>query len=482
MKIFLNSVNLLLGSILLVACTASNDEVSTESVNQISVQTNKIVNVTNHNGKPFSIGKSNSISTRFTAGDTGGGVMMQAFYWDVPAGGNWWDTIKTKVAAWGNSGINAIWLPPACKADGGGYSMGYNPSDYYDLGEYNQNGSIETRFGSKTELVSLITAAHNENLQVFADIVINHNSGGQSEYNPYTGTNTWTDFSAVASGKFTRNYNDYYKNSYGNNDEGAFGGFPDLCHANPHVQDWLWKRSDAVAKYYKNTIKFDGWRFDYVKGFGPWVVNQWNAAVGGFSVGEYWDSNVNTLDWWSNNANSSTFDFPCYYKMDEAFDNNNLNALNDDMFWKRNPYRAVTFVTNHDTDIIWNKMLAYAYILTHEGYPTIFYRDYEEWLDKNKLNNLIWIHNNKASGTTSILYTDNDEYIARRNGYNGNPGLVVYINNSDTWQERWIPTNWANKQIKDFTGNSSWYPTTQGDTWVKIQVPPKGYTVWSLNQ
>jgi alpha-amylase len=39
------------------------------------------------------------------------------------------------------------------------------------------------------------------------------------------------------------------------------------------------------------------------------------------------------------------------------------------------------------------------------------------------------IHNNKATGTTSVLY-DNDEYIARRNGYNGNPGLVVYINNS----------------------------------------------------
>ncbi len=49
-----------------------------------------------------------------------------------------------------------------------------------------------------------------------------------------------------------------------------------------------------------------------------------------------------------------------------------------------------------------NKILAYAYILTHEGYPCVFYRDYEEWLDKSKLNNLIWIHNNKASGSTTI--------------------------------------------------------------------------------
>jgi alpha-amylase len=35
----------------------------------------------------------------------GGGVMMQAFYWDVPAGGNWWNTVSTKVTAWSNAGI-----------------------------------------------------------------------------------------------------------------------------------------------------------------------------------------------------------------------------------------------------------------------------------------------------------------------------------------------------------------------------------------
>jgi alpha-amylase len=44
--------------------------------------------------------------------------------------------------------------------------------------------------------------------------------------------------------------------------------------------------------------------------------------------------------------------------------------LNDDMMWKRNPYKAVTFVTNHDTDEIYNKHNG-AYILTHEGYPIL---------------------------------------------------------------------------------------------------------------
>jgi alpha-amylase len=162
----------------------------------------------------------------------------------------------------------------------------------------------------------------------------------------------------------------------------------------------------------------------------------------------------NTLEWWANNANSSVFDFACYYKMNDALTVITLTCWT--MIWcGKKSIQSRYFRNNHDTDEIYNKQLAYAYILTHEGYPTLFYKDYEEWLDKEKMNNLIWIHNQKATGTTSILYTDNDEYIARRNGYNGNPGLVVYINNSSVWQERWVPTNWNNAQIKDFTGNST---------------------------
>jgi alpha-amylase len=458
--------------------SCENENVTTDTVADAKKQI-KVVEITKHDGRPFSTGEfTNGNASKYVAGP-GGGVMMQAFYWDCPAGGNWWNTVSSKVTAWGNAGMSSIWLPPVSKAQNGAFSMGYDPTDYFDFGDFNQNGTVETRFGSKTELTSLITNAHNQNMQVYADIVINHNSGGQLEANPFTGTNTYTNFNGVASGKFKRTYNDFYKNSYAVSDEGSFGGFPDLSHKTPYVQDWLYKRVDGVGKYYKNTMKFDGWRFDYVKGFGSWVVNEWNANVGGFSVGEYWDGNAAAIETWANGANSSAFDFACYYKMDEAFDNNDLTKLNSDMFWKRNPFKAVTFVSNHDTDIIWKKMLAYSYILTHEGYPTIFYRDYEEWLDKAKLNNLIWIHNNKATGTTSNLYTDNDEYIARRNGYNGNPGLIIYINNSATWQERWVPTNWANKVIKDFTGNSTWQPTTQGDTWVKIQCPPNGYSIWS---
>ncbi|WP_300439065.1 alpha-amylase [Christiangramia sp.] len=412
----------------------------------------------------------------FSKAPIGSKVMMQAFYWDVPAGGTWWETISSKIPSWKNAGIDAIWLPPASKAQNGPFSMGYDPFDYYDFGDYDQMGSVETRFGSRNELESLISTAHNNNISVIADIVLNHNSGGALEDNPFTGTSTYTDYDP-ASGLFYRSATDFHPNDYHNNDSGAFGGFADLCHDKAYVQDWLWNKTNSVAKYYKNTMGFDGWRFDYVKGFAPWVVNVWTNEVGGFAIGELWDGNASVLEAWVDQSGASAFDFACYYRMKDAFEGNDLTKLQGDMLWKRRPTKAVTFVANHDTDEIYNgKLLAYAYILTHEGYPTVFYSDYEEWLDKNKLNNLIWIHNNKAGGSTSILHADQDEYVARRNG---NPGLIVYINNSSSRKERWVSTNWNSSRIKDFTGNSGWEPITQADGWVKIEVPAKSYSIWS---
>jgi len=406
-------------------------------------------------------------------------VIMQAFYWDYPQGGVWWNTVKGKVDSWKAAGITDIWLPPAQKSDGGGFSMGYNPYDFHDLGQYNQKGTTETRAGSYAELTSLITKAHSQSMGVYADIVINHNSGGDSEWNPYANANTWTKFN-TASGKFPRSYNDFHPNLDCNNDSGAFGGYPDLAHCKSYVQDWLWKRTDSVAKYYKNTVKFDGWRFDYVKGFGGWVVRDWVNSVGGFAVGENWDSNKWVLNDWVNSTGgkAAAFDFSLYYAMQEAFDGNNLYKLIGAGFITVNPMRAVTFVANHDTDVIWKKNMAYAYIFTHEGEPTLFYQDYESWLDKNRLNNLIWIYNNKARGTTSNLFVDNDELIDQRNG---TPGLVVYFNNSSGDKYRWVQTKWKNTLIKDYTGSMTYTKMTDANGWVEIGAKGNNYSVWSAN-
>ena len=110
-------------------------------------------------------------------------VMMQAFYWDPPVdaahlNGIWWDKLAGEVLELEAAGIKALWIPSPCKGNWGIYDMGYGIYDHYDLGEFNQCGSVETRFGSKDELLNLLHVAHDrsngQRMDLYADIVMNH--------------------------------------------------------------------------------------------------------------------------------------------------------------------------------------------------------------------------------------------------------------------------------------------------------------------
>ncbi len=114
--------------------------------------------------------------------------VMQAFYWDCPGAenkaGEWWNYVRSKIPELASNGINVIWIPPAAKSSHID-SMGYAPYDYYDCGEFDQKGGIKTWFGSKDELNDLIKVAHDNNMRVLADAVLNHcDIGDQKEINP----------------------------------------------------------------------------------------------------------------------------------------------------------------------------------------------------------------------------------------------------------------------------------------------------------
>jgi len=424
----------------------------------------------------------------------GQGVMMQTFYWDVEPRGDWWNVINDHVEDWADAGVNRLWLPVATKGQSGGYSMGYDPSDYFDFGEFNQQGTVETRFGSRAELESLISNAHDHNLEVIADIVLNHNSGGGEEFNPYRNKNTYTLFDEThgnASGMFNRSYKDYHPNDIHERDSGdLFYAEQDVCHDQERVQEWFWKKDNSVAKYYKNVMGFDGWRFDYVKGFEPWVVKAWLNEVGGFAVGENYDGNGAVLEKWVEASGASAFDFACFYKMEEAFDRNkDLTFLGKDMLRKTYPEKAVTFVANHDTEKDdnvdnrideSNKMKAYAYILTHDGYPTIFYSDYENAIFQDELKNLMLIHNSLATGEVEVLFNDNDEYIMRRKGTATNPGIILYINTNSNVKRREINSNWAGKKIMDYAKQTSYSTTVAEDGTVTLEAPANSYSIYSI--
>lgn len=425
---------------------------------------------------------------------TNEGVMMQAFYWDVEPRHEWWDLINEKLAGWADAGVNRIWIPPASKGQSGGYSMGYDPADYFDLGEYDQLGTVETRFGSREELDALIAEAHANDIEVIADIVLNHNSGGALEWNPYREKETWTLFDeshANASGKFNRNYENFYPNSTSPYDEGSlFYEETNLDHNQEYVQNWLWKADYSVANYYKNEVGFDGWRFDYVLGFEPWVVKEWMDEVGGFGVAELWDGNPDVLEEYIEETGVAVFDFAAFYKMDEAFDrHNDLTYLERHMVWQNYPDKAVTFTANHDTEkdtnednniSVEHKMKAYAFILTHPGYPTIFYSDYENEDFQEDLQQLILINRSLATGDMEVLYVDNDEYVMKRSGDGTNPGMILYMNTSGSSKRRNVQTNWTGEKLMDYSYQTSYSPTTGEDGRVSLESPANSYSVYSI--
>ena len=118
-------------------------------------------------------------------------VMMQAFYWDVPVddslkNGTWWDSLAAKAGELSDAGITGIWTPAPSKGNFGIYDMGYGIFDHYDLGNYNQKGTTETRFGSRAELIAMVNAMHTQGIDVYTDIVLNHmyTSDDEEETNP----------------------------------------------------------------------------------------------------------------------------------------------------------------------------------------------------------------------------------------------------------------------------------------------------------
>jgi len=105
------------------------------------------------------------------------GVMMQYFHWYNPADGALWDQVAARAPELAQAGFTALWLPPAYKGAGGADDVGYGVYDMYDLGEFDQKGSVRTKYGTREKYLAAIQALHKAGLQVYADTVLNHRLG-----------------------------------------------------------------------------------------------------------------------------------------------------------------------------------------------------------------------------------------------------------------------------------------------------------------
>jgi alpha-amylase len=243
--------------------------------------------------------------------------------------------------------------------------------------------------------------------------------------------------------------------------------------------DWLTRSLDV-----------QGYRVDDTKGTWVGFVHEWmtsRAMATRFCVSEYFDGNPDTLHGWAHDqmgGRSAVYDFTLHWALQGVCDHGaDMRGLAGAGYIARDPLGAVTFVDNPDTDlspgeqIIGSKLLAYAFILTAEGYPAVYHRDYAEepgcYGLKRWIDNLVWIHERLAAGSTVVRFADERVIVYERLG---GPGLLTAISN-DPVNRRTVTCQTAfppGTQLHDYTGRHGgiW---TDGGGRATFEVPSNAF-------
>jgi alpha-amylase len=197
---------------------------------------------------------------------------------------------------------------------------------------------------------------------------------------------------------------------------------------------------------------------------------------------------------WSDNP-VSAFDFALRYRLKDLCQQPGFSLrrlAEPGTLLHAQPSLAVTFVENHDVarsdPIISSKMLAYAFILTHQGYPCVFWQDYYTWSlarpgRPDGIDALVRVHEEHAGGDGSVLHVDDDLYLMQRSGHDPQRGLVFALNNRASWNGAWVKTRWASTRLSPaaWGGEDSGTPegeTSNGEGWAELWAPPRGYAVF----
>jgi alpha-amylase len=279
-----------------------------------------------------------------------------------------------------------------------------------------------------------------------------------------------------------------------------FGFGDELAPLNARPPGYVLHGLVDAGDWMTRALDIQGYRVDDVKGLAVDFVRVWltsKAMTNRFAVGEYFDGNPRTLDWWvwqsGMNGRCNAFDFALRFTLAAMCSNPgrwNMAQLDHAGLIGISPQNAVTFVENPDTDlsspISTNKLLAYAYILTAEGYPCVFYKDYSTDAGcyglKTPIDNLIWIHENLASGPTSTRFADQQAIVYERQGF---PSLLVGLNNDPDhgWRTLTVPTGFGpGVLLHEYTGHAG-DVRTDGSGMATIGIPPNrdgtGYVAYS---
>ncbi|MCX8056925.1 MAG: alpha-amylase family glycosyl hydrolase [Ignavibacteria bacterium] len=476
---------------------------------------------------------SSKIFSQTPQGDT----YLQGFYWNVFPGGVWWDSLSKLATKIKSAGFSSIYIPPPSKGAGGGFSMGYDIYDHYDFGEFYQKGSVETRFGSKSELQQMIKTFKTLGIDVYVDVVLNHTAGGElrSKNNCRTDS-AWLIFNyPFGSKRFPKNANSFNPSENNNCNQSPpyndnfFSFANDNCTDCPDVRDSL----IVWGKYLRNYFGFNGARLDAVKHINPNFISQFvnQSFPSNYIVAEYIGSGTEIKNYYNQLASMgagrvSFFDFPLRYTLADmcnnssgTFDMRRLDNAGLIFGQGMSGFNVSTFVENHDFDrtgwdgtidtavgghspIFRDKHLGYAFILFSEGRPSVFFKDYFDYRLSPIIDTLIFIRHKFLGGTTTLrngldpwyIRQDGNQdqnllaqdiYVARRNGWQNQIGGYLVINdNPNQWIDVWVDTDLPVGTVyKEYTGkdvNKTVVGPRPGGTKnrVKLWAPPRNFTIY----
>ncbi|HEX3878427.1 MAG TPA: alpha-amylase domain-containing protein [Bryobacteraceae bacterium] len=447
------------------------------------------------------------------------GVILQAGYRKsanptisvpAPTDGNgdpwWYDRIAMHMASYRGL-FTHIQLPPCHKTIGGASpsSDGYGVYWEYDLGSQNH----PTRFGYLDILRRMCAIALANGILPIADWVPHQRYGGDN------GVYEYASAGGPTQGRFPKHpgcFRGFSQADYAagrvpedpvpdRGDDFAFGD--ELCPVNGKPSGYVQNELIVAGQWLYRTLDLHGCRNDDTKGQAIQAVNSFSSATPMRSnpcIGEYADGNKDNLAWWLSQvrSNNYAYDFEVKYHLQDMCNNGSrwdMSALPGVGLGSKGPYwamRAVTFAENADSDtngfgaVVFNKLLAYAYMLTAEGWPSVYYRDYAPEPDcyglKPGIDNLMWIHERLANGGTEWRHAEYQFVVYERQAF---PGLLVGLNNDiwGGWKTVQVQTNFGpNTRLHDYSGHS-------GDVWtdgggrVTIGIPPndngRGYVCYS---
>lgn len=413
-----------------------------------------------------------------------GNVMMQAFEWDTPADGGYYKFLKENAKKIKDAGIDALWLPPMCKG-GGDQDVGYGIYDLWDLGEFDQKGTVRTKYGTKKELLEAIDELHKNDIKVYADVVLNHKGNAdfeeefmarmvdqnnrEKDVSEDMKIKAWTGFNFPGrAGKYSDFVWHYYHFTgvdYDANtdtkaifrilgdgkywDEGVSdekGNFDylmnaDIDHSHPEVREEIFKWVD----WFIEETKVDGFRYDALKHISDEFIYDLSKHImekkkdDFYLLGEYWQYDEGQIDGYLDDTDwkIDLFDVPLHFHFEEASKSNgnyDMRNIFNNTIVKNHPLQAVTFVDNHDSQPgqsldswveDWFKEIVYSLILFRkDGYPCIFAGDYyglKGEIKKDPLKEMI----------DKMLYVRKKYSFGNQDDYFDNPQVVGWVRRTD---------------------------------------------------